>query len=57
MRVEIRPMELMDKNYFEETPSAISDSGTTGAELNPVKNFLSGKNCLSGVSLKFVELD
>ena len=50
--MEIKSMEIrsVEKNFYEDSQNAIADSEANGAELNPVKNFLKGKNCLNGVS-------
>lgn len=51
MRVEIRPMDILDKHYnIDETVNNLVDQELNLAKDNPVQNFLSGKNCLNGVS-------
>ncbi|XP_033312882.1 endoplasmic reticulum lectin 1 isoform X2 [Bombus bifarius] len=49
VRVEIHPVGVTDKhNNIEESINSLADQGISPAEASPVKNFLSGKNCLHG---------
>ncbi|XP_031845560.1 endoplasmic reticulum lectin 1 isoform X2 [Nomia melanderi] len=49
VRVEIHPVDVMDKNSnADDSISSITGQGISPAEVSPVKNFLSGKNCLHG---------
>ncbi|XP_043462535.1 endoplasmic reticulum lectin 1 isoform X1 [Leptopilina heterotoma] len=49
VRVEIRPMDILDKHYnIDETVNNLVDQELNLAKDNPVQNFLSGKNCLNG---------
>lgn len=52
VRVEIRPVDVADKqNGEEDSVNSLVDQNITPAELNSLQNFLSGKNCLHGVSI------
>ncbi|XP_071864998.1 endoplasmic reticulum lectin 1 isoform X2 [Bombus fervidus] len=49
VRVEIHPVGVTDKhNNIEDSINSFADQGISPAEASPVKNFLSGKNCLHG---------
>ncbi|XP_003402491.1 endoplasmic reticulum lectin 1 isoform X1 [Bombus terrestris] len=49
VRVEIHPVGVTDKhNNIEDSINSLADQGISPAEASPVKNFLSGKNCLHG---------
>ncbi|XP_053978244.1 endoplasmic reticulum lectin 1 isoform X2 [Hylaeus anthracinus] len=49
VRVEIHPVDVIDKhNNIDDTINSLADQGISPAEVSPVKNFLSGKNCLHG---------
>lgn len=49
VRVEIHPVGVIDKHgNIEESINSLADQGISPAEVSPVKNFLSGKNCLHG---------
>ncbi|CAL7934550.1 unnamed protein product [Xylocopa violacea] len=49
VRVEIHPVGVIDKhNNIEDSMNSLADQGISPAEVSPVKNFLSGKNCLHG---------
>ncbi|XP_017877902.1 endoplasmic reticulum lectin 1 isoform X2 [Ceratina calcarata] len=49
VRVEIHPVGVIDKHSnVEESINSLADQGISPAEVSPVKNFLSGKNCLHG---------
>ncbi|XP_068972203.1 endoplasmic reticulum lectin 1 isoform X2 [Bombus flavifrons] len=49
VRVEIHPVGVTDKhNNIEDNINSLADQGISPAEASPVKNFLSGKNCLHG---------
>lgn len=52
VRVEIHPVGVIDKhNNIEDSINSLADQSISPAEVSPVKNFLSGKNCLHGVSI------
>lgn len=52
VRVEIHPLDVMEKQGTnDESINAISDQNISPAEVSPVQSFLSGKNCLHGVSI------
>lgn len=45
----LHPVGVIDKhNNIEESINSLADQGISPAEASPVKNFLSGKNCLHG---------
>ncbi|XP_071581156.1 endoplasmic reticulum lectin 1 isoform X1 [Temnothorax nylanderi] len=50
VRVEIHPLDVPDKHgSIDESINAIqTDQNVSPAEVSPVQNFLSGKNCLNG---------
>ncbi|XP_060821467.1 endoplasmic reticulum lectin 1 isoform X2 [Bombus pascuorum] len=49
VRVEIHPVGVTDKhNNIEDSINSLADQGISPAEASPVKNFLSGENCLHG---------
>ncbi|XP_077259788.1 endoplasmic reticulum lectin 1 isoform X2 [Temnothorax americanus] len=50
VRVEIHPLDVSDKHgSIDESINAIqTDQNVSPAEVSPVQNFLSGKNCLNG---------
>lgn len=49
VRVEIHPLDVPDKHgNIDESISGIADQSISPAEVSPVQNFLSGKNCLHG---------
>ncbi|XP_043261848.1 endoplasmic reticulum lectin 1 [Colletes gigas] len=49
IRVEIHPVDVIDKhNNIDDAINSLADQGISPAEVSPVKNFLSGKNCLHG---------
>ncbi|XP_050574263.1 endoplasmic reticulum lectin 1 isoform X2 [Bombus affinis] len=49
VRVEIHPVGVTDKhNNIEDSLNSLADQGISPAEASPIKNFLSGKNCLHG---------
>ncbi|XP_024884104.1 endoplasmic reticulum lectin 1 isoform X2 [Temnothorax curvispinosus] len=50
VRVEIHPLDVPDKHgSIDESINAIqTDQNISPAEVSPVQNFLSGKNCLNG---------
>ncbi|XP_076239624.1 endoplasmic reticulum lectin 1 isoform X2 [Calliopsis andreniformis] len=49
VRVEIHPVDVIDKHSsIEDSINALAVQGISPAEVSPVKNFLSGKNCLHG---------
>ncbi|XP_011162109.1 endoplasmic reticulum lectin 1 isoform X2 [Solenopsis invicta] len=48
VRVEIHPLDVPDKHNIDESISAIQTENVSPAEVSPVQNFLSGKNCLHG---------
>ncbi|XP_032665515.1 endoplasmic reticulum lectin 1 isoform X2 [Odontomachus brunneus] len=49
VRVEIRPLDVTDKHgNIDESINALTDQSISPAEVSPVQNFLSGKNCLHG---------
>ncbi|KAG7213892.1 hypothetical protein KM043_003097 [Ampulex compressa] len=49
VRVEIHPVNVIDKHSnFHDSGNALTDQGFSSAEVSPVRNFLSGKNCLHG---------
>ncbi|XP_033336936.1 endoplasmic reticulum lectin 1 isoform X1 [Megalopta genalis] len=48
VRVEIHQVDMIDKHNAEDSINSITDQGISPAEASPVKNFLSGKNCLHG---------
>lgn len=51
VRVEIHPLDVTDKSSsIDESIDTIADQNVSPAEVSPVQNFLSGKNCLNGVS-------
>ncbi|XP_076655957.1 endoplasmic reticulum lectin 1 isoform X1 [Halictus rubicundus] len=47
-RVEIHPVDMIDKHNIEDSIKSISDPGISPAEASLLKNFLSGKTCLHG---------
>lgn len=53
VRVEIHPLDVPDKHgNIDESISAMqTDQNVSPAEVSPVQNFLSGKNCLHGASI------
>lgn len=52
MRVEIHPLDVPDKhNNADEPVNLMVDQNISPAEVSPVQNFLSGKNCLHGASI------
>lgn len=52
VRVEIRPIDVDKQNSEEDSVvNSIVDQNITPTEINSVQNFLSGKNCLHGVSI------
>lgn len=52
VRVEIHPLDVPDKHgNIDESISGIADQSISPAEVSPVQNFLSGKNCLHGVGI------
>lgn len=53
VRVEIHPLDVPEKHgSIDESISAMqSDQNVSPAEVSPVQNFLSGKNCLHGASI------
>ncbi|XP_011866295.1 PREDICTED: endoplasmic reticulum lectin 1 isoform X2 [Vollenhovia emeryi] len=50
VRVEIHPLDIPDKhsNIDESINALQTDQNVSPAEVSPVQNFLSGKNCLHG---------
>lgn len=54
VRVEIHPVDVIDKHNIEDSINSLADQSISPAEVSPVKNFLSGKNCLHGVSILFL---
>lgn len=49
VRVEIHPVDVIDKhNNIEDSINSLADQNISPVEASPVKNFLSGKNCLHG---------
>ncbi|XP_076174151.1 endoplasmic reticulum lectin 1 isoform X2 [Ptiloglossa arizonensis] len=49
VRVEIQPVDITDNhNNIDDTINSLADQGISPAEVSPIKNFLSGKNCLHG---------
>lgn len=58
MRVEIHPLDVPDKhgNIDESINALQSDQNVSPAEVSPVQNFLSGKNCLHGASIYSYDL-
>jgi len=48
VRVEIHPIDVLDKHNLDESASSLLDQGLGPSELSPVQSFLSGKNCLNG---------
>ncbi|XP_066590654.1 endoplasmic reticulum lectin 1 isoform X2 [Prorops nasuta] len=47
--VEIHPVDIMDKHHNIEDPlNTLTDKSVSPAEVSPVQNLLSGKNCLHG---------
>ncbi|XP_011343381.1 endoplasmic reticulum lectin 1 isoform X3 [Ooceraea biroi] len=49
VRVEIHPLDVSDKHgNIDESVNVITDQTVSPAEVNPIQNFLSGKNCLHG---------
>ncbi|XP_034173675.1 endoplasmic reticulum lectin 1 isoform X1 [Osmia lignaria lignaria] len=48
VRVEIHPVDVIDKHNIEDSINSLADQSISPAEVSPVKNFLSGKNCLHG---------
>lgn len=58
VRVEIHPVGVTDKhNNIEDSINSLADQGISPAEASPVKNFLSGKNCLHGVGMALLHSD
>lgn len=55
VRVEIHPVGVIDKHSnIEDSINSLTNQGISPAEVSPVKNFLSGKNCLHGVNIIFL---
>ncbi|XP_014479624.1 PREDICTED: endoplasmic reticulum lectin 1 isoform X1 [Dinoponera quadriceps] len=49
VRVEIHPLDVTDKHgNIDESINALTDQSISPAEVSPIQNFLSGKNCLHG---------
>lgn len=51
VRVEIHPLDVTDKHGNIDESINVGDQSVSPAEISPVQNFLSGRNCLHGVCI------
>lgn len=52
MQVEFHPVDSTGKHYnLDDTLNPLIDQGNNLAKSNSVESFLSGRNCLTGVSI------